>query len=144
MDFPNVRIEHRAIVEKTIRRLYLLHGSHAPPREHKVFETGANAYELRVYAYPLGITARHLEDVEALPHVTSALVSFHAHGGRPDTAGAIIVQLQLEPRPAAHTKRDIADSDADWPSATRPRHTEPAAHTADNEPSWIQRMQGRA
>lgn len=127
---------HRPALRRILQALRELQGRGAMPREHRIIEARRGVYDLRMFAYPLGITAEHMRAVERMPHVTKVEVSFAMAGTMPDVFGALCVQINL-----VDGKRhiDIDDDAPADPAATR-RRVDSADVDNGNSPGWIARL----
>lgn len=124
--------QHRPALRRILKALRELQGRGAAPREHRIVESSRGVYDLRMFAYPLGVTAEHMRAVERMPHVCKVEVNFAMAGTAPDVYGALCVRVDL-----ADGKRRIDDDDAELPPAQR---RAVADEPADNQPGWISRL----
>lgn len=127
---------HRPALRRILQALRELQGRGAMPREHRIIEARRGVYDLRMFAYPLGVTAEQMRAVERMPHVTKVEVSFAMAGTMPDVYGALCVQVNL-----VDGKRhiDIEDDATPDPAATR-RRVDAADDAGNNSPGWIARL----
>lgn len=121
---------HRKQLAGLLADLRHLQGRSTCPREHKVYRDGSTVYTVRMFAYPLGLTATHLSAVEKMPAVTDVCVNFSLAGNHPEARGALCVRVVLGDERAA------ADDD-DGARSVKRRKDEPA-----DAPGWMDRLWG--
>jgi hypothetical protein len=125
---------HRGPLRRALGALRELQGRGATPGEYRIVELRAGLYEMRFFAFPLGITADHMRAAERMPHVTHVEVNFSLAGSTPDVHGALCVRIDL-----AGGKRRVIDDELEEDDAASKRRTL-ASQASQNTPSWIARL----
>lgn len=134
------RPAHRALLHTALSALRTLQGKAAIPREHRIIELTAGIYELRMFSYPLPLTAQHMRAVERLPHVTLVEVNFSVAGVTPGVFGALCVRLDLSTAASAKRTASVIDDEAeadDTFEVPRAAPGKPSAAEDKHAESWI-------
>lgn len=134
------RPAHRALLHTALSALRKLQGAAAVPREHRIVELTPGIYELRMYSYPLPLTAQHMRSVERLPHVTLVEINLSMAGVSPGVFGALCVRLDLSTAGNAKRAAIVIDDEADADDAfevVRAAPTKPSADETAEAESWI-------
>ena len=134
------RPAHRALLHTALSALRTLQGKAAVPREHRIIELTPGIYELRMYSYPLPLTAQHMRSVERLPHVTLVEINLSMPGVKQGVCGALCVRLDLSTAGTAKRAATVIDDEAeadDTFEMPRATPTKPSAAEDKHAESWI-------
>ena len=126
---------HRAPLRRVLDAMRELQGRGATPAEYRIIELRTGVYEMRFFAYPLGITAEHMRAAERMPHVTRVEVNFSAAGSTPEVHGALCVHVDL-----AGGKRRVIDDEDDESADAASKRRVSTQQREQNTPSWIARL----